>query len=68
MTMLEKFIRIYNIVIIVLVCFFAGCAIGFFYTGTPYKGWCSIFFLIIILFMWWVTNSLVKRNLPKKKK
>ncbi len=66
--MLQKFIRIYNIVIIVLVILFGIGACYFFNGGTPLKGWYCIFFAIIMGLMWWVTNTFVKRMIKQQTK
>jgi len=65
--MLQKFIKWYNIVCLILLLFFIGLAIGFFYSGTPIKGYYSAFFAVITGAMMWVTNNLVKQMTKKKK-
>ena len=65
--MLQKFIKWYNIICLVILCFFIVVAICFFYNGTPVKGYYSAFFAVIVGAMMWVTNNLVKQMTKKKK-
>lgn len=66
--MLQKFIRIYNIVISVLLVVLAIGAVIFFNGSTPLKGWYCVFFAVIVLLMGWVTNTFTKRMIKQQSK